>query len=229
MQLEEVQAIWETQIAKPVFALNDFGLHMALYQTRDRARRRLFWGNHFPFFVGSLFLLGALALIFLAFLFQAPGERFPMNAWDGLAILVGAMATLIAASSMYASRRNHEQNQNVFAPSLRQEIERGIAQVEFEISTQTGPLVRRNAALMSLGGLGLLWGGVRLNGAPLQWESLWPGETLWPVLFFALLVSARFLFGIPANRRRKEKELLPRKRALEALRAKLDENPPTGL
>jgi hypothetical protein len=31
MQLEELQAIWETQTERPVFSINDFGLHLALY------------------------------------------------------------------------------------------------------------------------------------------------------------------------------------------------------
>jgi hypothetical protein len=38
MRLEELQAIWETQAERPVFAVNDFGMHFALYQLRERAR-----------------------------------------------------------------------------------------------------------------------------------------------------------------------------------------------
>jgi hypothetical protein len=56
MQYDELQAIWETQRQRPVFAINDFGLHMELYRTRERARRRVFWGD-VALFVCSPFLL----------------------------------------------------------------------------------------------------------------------------------------------------------------------------
>jgi hypothetical protein len=67
MQLEELQAIWETQTERPVFSVNDFGLHLALYQVRERARRRLFWGGYFPGFVCSLIGLVVLLVLFVAF------------------------------------------------------------------------------------------------------------------------------------------------------------------
>ena len=137
MELEELQAIWETQTERPVFSVNDFGLHLALYQVRERARRRLFWGGYFVGFVCSLLGLVGLLVIFVVFYFKDAVDDFPMNAWDGLAFLVAAIAIVLSASSMYASRRKHEKDQSVFAPSLRQEIERGIAQIDFEISTVT--------------------------------------------------------------------------------------------
>ena len=137
MQLEELQAIWETQTERPVFTVNDFGLHFALYQVRERARRRLFWGAYFIGFVGSLVGLVILFVMFFLFYFKDPVDGVLMNAWDDLAFLVAAIAILLCASSMYMSRRKHEKDQCVFAPSLRQEIERGIAQIDHEIFTDT--------------------------------------------------------------------------------------------
>src|SRR5687768_13859109 len=122
MKLEELQAIWETQTERPGFSVNDFGLHLALYQVRERARRRLFWGGYFPGFVCSLLGLVGLLVLFISFYFKDPANDFPMNAWDGLAFLVAGSALVLCASSMYASQRKHEREQSVFAPSLRQEI-----------------------------------------------------------------------------------------------------------
>jgi hypothetical protein len=215
MLFEEVQAIWETQAERPVFAFNDFGLHLALYQTRDRARRRLFWGSYFPFFVGSLFMLAAFALVLLTFLLQGQGERFPLSPWDAVASVVAAIAFALCASSMYASRRKHEDAQRVFAPSLRQEIERGIAQVEFAIFTHTGRPAWRNIVVSGLGGILLIWETGRLNGDMLPWN-------LWPIVG---VVVAVLVTNAQRVRRAKEKKLLPQKRALEALRAKLDQKP----
>src|ERR1041384_6202214 len=84
MQLEELQAIWETQTERPGFSVNDFGLHLALYQVRERSRRRLYWGSSVPGFVGSLLGLVGLLVLFVVFYFKDPANDFPMNAWDGL-------------------------------------------------------------------------------------------------------------------------------------------------
>ena len=101
MQLEELQAIWETQTERPRFSVNDFGLHLALYQIRERDRRRLFWGGYFPAYVGSLVGLVALLLFFLAFYFKPAANDFPMNAWDGLVFLVAGVRLVLGASSMF--------------------------------------------------------------------------------------------------------------------------------
>jgi hypothetical protein len=215
MQLEELQAIWETQTERPGFSVNDFGLHLALYQVRERARRRLFWGGHFISFVCSLLGLVILLAMFVVFYFKDPVNDFPMNAWDGLAFLVAAIAIVLCASSMYASRRKHEKDQSVFAPSLRQEIERGIAQIDFEIFTDTSGIAWRNAAFVSLAAILMGWEAGRLNGDPLPWEVLW---------MVGGLVVATFVALVPASRQA-VKQGLRRKRALEELLAKLDENP----
>jgi hypothetical protein len=215
MELEELQAIWETQTERPGFSVNDFGLHLALYQVRERARRRLFWGGYFIGFVCSLLGLVALLVLFVVFYIKDPANDFPMNAWDYLAFLVAAIAIVLSASSMYMTRRKHEKVQSVIAPSLRQEIERGIAQIDFEISTGTIRMGLRYAVLIGLATVLICWEVGRLNGDPLPWNVLW--MNVW-------LVITTFLVLVPTSRQA-AKEGLRRKQALEGLRAKLDENP----
>jgi len=219
MQYDELQAIWETQRQRPVFAVNDFGLHMELYRTRERARRRLFWGD-VALFVCSPFLLFFLAVPVVEFFLQGPAEQIPpselpMNLWDVLACVVGIVLVVLAVWSMYTSRRKHEKHQKVFAPWLRQEIELGIAQLDFEMSMVTSGLALRIATAFNLAMIIVCWEVGRLNDKPLPWDLL--------------LITVPFLVGglvsmIPANRKAVA-QALQRKRALEALRAKLDENP----
>jgi di/tricarboxylate transporter len=215
MQLEELQAIWETQTERPVFSVNDFGLHLALYQVRERARRRLFWGGYFPAYVGSLVGLVALLLFFFAFYFKPAANDFPMNAWDYLVFLIAASALVLGASSMFTRRRKHEQEQSVFAPSLRQEIERGIAQIDFETSPDASRMVWRYVALFYLAAILFCWEVGRLNGNPLPWKVLWMTVPMLVVFLVAL---------VPVGRQA-TKEGLRRKQALQGLLAKLDENP----
>ena len=42
MKFENLQATWDTQNDKPVFAMTDARLLVALYQQREHSRRRLF-------------------------------------------------------------------------------------------------------------------------------------------------------------------------------------------
>jgi hypothetical protein len=217
MQYEELQAIWETQTKRPVFAVNEFGLHMELYRTRDRARRQLFWGGYFPGFVCSLLGLVGLLVLFVVFYFKDVKDAandFPMNVWDGLVFLVAGSALVLGASSMFTRRRKHEQEQSVFAPSLRQEIERGIAQIDFETSTDASRMVLRYVALFWLAAILFCWEVGRLNGNPLPWKVLWMTVPMVVVTIMAL---------VPASRQAM-KEGLRRKRALEGLLAKLNEN-----
>jgi len=215
MQLEELKAIWETQTERPGFSVNDFGLHMELYRTRERARRLFFWGGYFPGFVCSLLGLVGLLVLFVVFHIKPAGNDFPMNAWDGLAFLVAASALVLCASLMVTNRRKHEKDQSVIAPSLRQEIERGIAQIDFEISSDTGKMAWRYTTLICLATILFCWEVGRLNGEPLPWNVLW--MTGW-------LVFVPFVTLVPANRQA-VKEGLRRKEVLEGLLAKLDENP----
>jgi hypothetical protein len=161
--------------------------------------------------VGLVILLA----LFVAFYLKDAANDFPMNAWDGLAFLVAAIALVLCASSLYMSRRKHEKDQSVFAPSLRQEIERGIAQIDFEIFTDTSGMAWRNAALGSLAAILMGWEAGRLNGDRLPWEVLW---------MIGGLVVATFVALVPASRQA-VKEGVRRKQVLEGLRAKLDENP----
>ena len=103
----------------------------------------------------------------------------------------------------------------MFAPSLRQEIERGIAQIDFETSPETSRMAWRYAALFCLATILFCWEVGRLNGDPLPWKVLWMTVPLVVVMLVAL---------VPASRQA-TKEGLRRKRVLEGLLAKLDENP----
>ena len=139
MQYEELQAIWETQRQRPVFALNEFSLHMELNRTRARTRRRHFWVDVFPLLVVAPVLIIPLLVPMLVFVFQGPLDqlppgKLPMTGWDVVACLVGIALFGYAVWSMESNRRRNEQRQKVFAASLRQEIELGIAQVDFDMS-----------------------------------------------------------------------------------------------
>jgi uncharacterized membrane protein len=218
MLLEELQAIPATQTERPVSLVNDVGLHLSLYQDRERARRRIFWGCYLIGFVCSLLGLVGLLVMFVVFFFKGPVGSFLMNSWDDVAFIVAAIAIVSCASSMYMSWRKHETDQSVFAPSVRQEIERCIAQIDFEISTYTSWIAWRSVALFSLVAILMSWECGRLAGDPRPWDALWMAVAL---------VVATFVALVPASRQ-SVKQGLRRKRVLEGLLARLNENSADG-
>ena len=214
MLLEELPAIRETQTKRPVSLVNDFGLHLELYQNRQRARRRHFWGSYLIGFICSLLGLVGLLVMFVLFFFKGPVGSFLMNSWDDVAFIVAAISIVYCASSMYMSRRKHEKDQSVFAPSLRREIERGIAQIDFEISTDSGWSAWRNAAFTGLATILGSWEFCRLTGDPRPWDVIWVVGGIVVAIFAALVPVSRL--SVKQGQRRK--------RVLEGLLAKLDEN-----
>lgn len=216
MEFEDLQAIWDTQNERPVFSINDSRLAVGLYQQREHSRRRLFRLLFAPAYVTAMLITVALGLTFLAFLFKTvTGFRLTdpqMSIWDGAALAAAVGAALAIVVPMYRERRKHEGTQNVFAPSLREELERGISQLDFELVCVSW--VWKIAALVSLGTCVLLCELGRLNGQAPPWTMLavvlgGVALSVWP--------------GFAANRKAVE-PLEQRRRALASMLAALDEN-----
>jgi hypothetical protein len=218
MEFEDLQAIWDTQNERPVFSINDSRLGVGLYQQREQARRRLFREAFAPVYFGALFIAAVSALLFLAFFVKTISKMRPtdplMSVWDGAALVGSVGAALATAVSMYTQRRKHERTQNVFAPSLREELEQGISQLDFELSLYSTPRVVKMAAFLSIGTTVLMWEAGRLNGDP----------TPWMMLVYALLcICPGSWYGFDVKKGIVER-VMQRKRALESMRAALEED-----
>ena len=176
MEFEDLQAIWDTQNDRPVFSINDSRLAVGLNQQREHSRRRLFRLLFAPAYVVALFITVALGFTFLAFFVKTVTKMRltdpQMSIWDGAALMAGVGAALAVVASMYRERRKHESAQNVFAPSLREELERGISQLDFELSYSSKSRVWNVPALVSFGTGVLLVEVGRLNGESTPWMML---------------------------------------------------------
>lgn len=218
MKFEDLQAIWDTQNERPVFSINDSRLAVGLYQQREQSRRRLFRQLFAPAYVAALFLTVALGLTFLAFFVKTVTKMRlndpQMSIWDGAALMAGVGASLAVVASMYRERRKHEGIQTVFAPSLREELERGISQVDFELRYSCTSRMWNVPALVSFGTGVLLCEIGRLNGESTPW-------TLLAVAVGGVLSSVWVGF---AAKKKAVEQLEQRRRALESMRAALEEN-----
>jgi hypothetical protein len=138
-------------------------------------------------------------------------------AWEAVAraaLMAGVGAALAVVASMYRERRKHESAQNVFAPSLREELERGISQLDFELSYSSKSRVWNVPALVSFGTGVLLVEVGRLNGESTPWMML-------AVAVGGVLSSVWVGF---AAKKKAVEQIEQRKHALVSMRAALDEN-----
>lgn len=214
MEFEDLQAIWDTQNERPVFAINDSRLAVALYQQREHRRRRLFKFFFIPYYGVTLTMVVANALLFLVFFAKTfskmrPSDP-PMTVWDAAALLAAISVAVALAARLQAERRSHERTQRAFAPSLREELEHGISQLDFELSLLRTAPVRMMIGLISMETMVFVWEVARLNGLPTPWLELSYCLFLFPVVW-----------ANAAAQKAASEEVMRRKRALESMRATL--------
>lgn len=230
MEFESLQAIWDTQNETPVFAMQDPRLVVALYQQREHSRRRTYKLQFAPMYGAAMLMfvvIGALIATFLSIaslMRRFPGKithnGFALSGWDYAGLVVAAVALLAIVVPMYFERKKHERTQQIFAPSLREELDRGIAQLDFAMGLDSIPRVTRILSLLSIAVVLINWEAQRAVGNPRPWWTL-----LWAVLVFVpgalgWIGSRKARKSGTTDRARK----LEHRRALESMRAALDED-----
>ena len=238
MEFENLQAIWDTQNDKPVFAMQDARLLVALYQQRERSRQRAFRIHFAPMYVAALCMLAAIwsliatfrniATLMRRFKGRFTHNGFAMSPWDyaGLAVAAGALLAIVVP--LYLERKKHERTQKIFAPTLREELDQGIAQLDFAIGLDSPLRVVKILTLMSIAIVMISWEAQRAAGNPRPWWSaIWfllvyvPGGLGWVVSRLQRKLQKRQPGLVRRDVRR---ERLARRRALESMRAALDED-----
>ena len=219
MEFEDLQAIWDTQNDKPVFAMQDARLLVALYQQREHSRRRLFKQYFIPMYIVAPVGLVGVGFVFFAFFMKSMyikkiARDFPMSAWDYAAFAVAAGALVAMVVPLYIERKRHERTQQVFAPSLREELDRGMAQLDFEVGLHSTSRLARFYGLLTIAVVLFGWEVGRLNGNPTSWGFVWMAMS-------SMFITSWASFAI---KKALKESVLPRKRALESMRAALDED-----
>jgi hypothetical protein len=210
MNLDDLMEVWRTQDAAPLHDVNKTLLHLALRQDEAKLQkeRRI---ERWITYVASAGLVAVMA-IFLVMMVLAR-ERNVMTGWDFVIPIGGAVAALLAAGVMYVNRKSQARREQRFGESLRDQLNRRIAQLDDAATNQTGQLV-----MVLLGGIGpiaLVLLGLRINQKSFSDDGfLVVSTTLWCVVSVA--------GGIWEIRRQVKKDVLPRKRRLEAMLKELD-------
>jgi hypothetical protein len=211
MNLDELMSVWRTQDAAPLHDVNKTLLHLALRQDEaklQKQRRRERW----VIYVFSAGVVAAMGL-FLAMMIEARDRKL-MTGWDLFIGISGAAAALLAGGAMYAGHRAQAQREQEFGESLRDQLDRRIAQLEDAATRAQRTSVLVLVAMGAICPTAIIFLGYRIN----QKSVIDDGGMLVPMILTCLwLVAAGIWEG-----RRQARDLLPRKRRLEALLKELD-------
>ena len=210
MNLDELMSVWRTQEAAPLHDVNKTLLHLALRQDEaklQKERQRERW-IIYVFSAG----LAAAMVVFLGMMIVTR-DRNVMSGWDFVIGIGGAAAALLAGGAMYVGHRAQARLEQRFDDSLRDQLNRRIAQFDDRATIARATLV--TVLLGGIGGIAILLLGYRVNQKPFSDDGY---LLVSMILMCIVLPVATGVWAI----HRQAREMLPRKRRLEALLKELD-------
>jgi protein-S-isoprenylcysteine O-methyltransferase Ste14 len=209
--VEELIAIWRSQDAAPLHRIDNTLLHLALRQEQAKLQSRQRKAAWMTYVVSAVFVV-AMVFFFLIIIYR----RDVMTGWDLVIPIVGATAALVAAVVLYVSRRAQALRERRFGDSLRAQLDRRIAQLDYE-ATRGSQLASVLLIGIFVSVTAFLFATMRVNSEPNAPFDDWP-------MFVSLALVSAFssLTGVWVQRRSVTQDLLPRKHRLEALLKDLD-------
>jgi hypothetical protein len=213
MTLDDLMDVWRSQDAAPVHGVNETLLRLALREDEARLqkrRRRERW----VIYVASAALFVAMAFFLVVMIY--PHDDDVLTGWDYVIPIVGASFALLWGGAMYVSQRAQALREQRFGASLRDQLARRIAQLDYEatravrlanvLAIQLPPMICATAFLLAT------W---RINDKSFSDDGY---------LLVSLIAVCAYSFaaGVWQSRRSVEQDIVPRKLQLEAMLNELD-------
>jgi peptidoglycan/LPS O-acetylase OafA/YrhL len=210
--LDELMAVWRSQEAAPLHGVNETLLRLALRQEQAKLqsqRRRDAWITY----IVSAGLIAIMAIFAMMMVFN---DDDVIVSWDYAIPIAGGASAMLMGVALFVSRRRQMRHEERFGDSLRDQLGRRIAQIDYEATTGSR-LANVLLAAIFAGSTAILLAGMRVNSEPDA-----PFDE-WPAVVGMIVVSAICsLGGVWAQRQSVNRDLLPRKHRLEALLKELD-------
>jgi hypothetical protein len=209
MNLDDLMAVWRSQDAAPLHGMDKTLLHLALRQEQAKLQkeRRI---ERWVTYLASAGMVVVMA-VFLGMMILARDRKL-MTGWDFVIGIGGAAAALLAGGAMYVGHRAQARREQGFGESLRGQLNRRLAQLDDRTTIARGTLV-----MVLLGGIvpiAIIFFGYRVNQKSFSDDSY----VLISIVMCVLFPVAIGIWTI----RQQAREMLPRKRQLEALLKELD-------
>jgi len=216
MNLDDLMAVWKSQDAAPLHGLNETQLWLALRQDeakRQKWRRIERW---IIYVMSAVFVAGmALFLANMTLLMIYRDDMNGLTGWDLALPVVGAVAALISGRAIYVGHRAQALREQSFGESLRDQLNRSIAQLDYQATTLHRTLMLVLVLLTGICPIALLLALSRLNEKPFSDDG-------YMIVWLSLMSVFGVATGVWSIRQQARDVVLPHKRRLEALLKELD-------
>ena len=212
MNLDDLMAVWRSQDAAPLHGLNETQLRLALRQ--DEAKRQK-WRRIERWII---YVLSAGVVVGMALCLVKPIYRYDaggVTGWDFAFPIVGAAAALLSGRAIYVRHRAQALREQRFGESLRDQLNRSIAQLDYQATTLHRTLMLVLVLLTGICPIALLLALSLLNEKSFSDDG-------YMVVWLCLMCVCGVATGVWEVRRQTRDVVLPHKCRLEALLKELD-------
>jgi hypothetical protein len=211
MTLDDLMAVWKSQDAAPLHGVNETLLRLALRNDEMKVqarRRRLRW---------MVYLMSASVVAFYATLVVRFFDKLWLSGWAlAYLLIIGGVFVLLVPLTHLRHRAQARREQS-FGESLRDQLRRRIAQLDFQLESS-----RRTIRIASAIGTLAVFGGLMFIYLSGKWATAWAAGHV-GIFALTFIVSA---IALAISRRMvrswEQRDMLPKRRRLEALLKDLD-------
>ena len=212
MNLDDLMAVWRSQDAAPLHDVNKTLLHLALRQDEAKQQKWRRIERWIIYVLSAVFAAGtALCLV-------KPIHRHDadvVTGWDFALPIVGAAAALLSGRAIYVRHRVQTLRQQGFGESLRDQLNRSIAQLDYQATTLHRTLMLVLVLLTGICPIALLLALSRLNEKSFSDDG-------YMIVWLSLMCVCGAATGVWEVRRQTRDVVLPHKCRLEELLKELD-------
>ena len=214
MNLSDLMEVWRLQDVSPLHGVNETLLRLALREDEAKLqaqRRRERWMTYLV----SAMIVAGMAFFLAIMLF--PDDDDVLTGWDYAVPLTGAAAAVLWARVMYARQRAQALREQQFGASLRDQIKRQVAQLDYGAMRASLRGLLGTAVLPIVGAIAIILASWRIND-----RSFSDARLLRPIVFMIVWIVLNMAGTLWWQRRRMQRDVLPRRRRLEALLQQMD-------
>ena len=214
MNLDDLMDVWRSQDVSPLHGLNEALLRLELRQDEAKLQKHRRWARWFIYVLTAYMVAGMgrdLAVMINRY------NDGVLSRWDCAIPVVGAAAALGWALLIHVRQRAQVGRERHFGDSLRDQINRQLAQLEYGARLSHLANLMAFLLLPIVVAFAKIFATWRINGR--SFSDVWLS---FPIVFMIgwtiICVGATFWWA----RRMVQRKALPRKRRLEALLKELD-------
>ena len=212
MNLDELMTVWKSQDAAPLHDVNKTLLHLALRQD-DAKRQKWRRIERWIIYVFSAGFVAGMALCLIKPIYRYHADV--VTGWDFAFPIIGAAAALLMGRAMYVRHRAQTLREQSFGASLRDQLNRSIAQLDYQATTLHRTLMVVIVLLAGFCPIVLNLAVSRLNEKSFSDDG-------YMIVWLSLMSVYGVAIGIWSLRQQRRDVVVPRKRRLEALLKELD-------